>query len=321
MSDIFLKKSASSFIIDIYTIGYKKQGESIYISVESNDKDFFYDILIDCYKNNVNRTKELLSTIKSNKTINCICLTHYHDDHFTGLNEIIDEYSKAETKVLIPDVDSEMSLSDSAIEIRNKIADIVRYGRTNYGTVQKIADPIQIVDQKIFCDNNEIEFGIVAISPLSRITARNIGRTPNEIEQNDYSISLLVTVSGLKFLFSGDTMNNTLSHIGEKYDINYLKIPHHGSKDSDKILEIINIDEDTVCTSTNYKMSGLPNIDVLNLYNDLTDEVHITENGSNDDFGIIHTRYKIDIQNGDVIYETEDLYNSSKYEKKQVWNY
>lgn len=320
MSDIFLKKSTNSFIINVYTIGYESKGESIYISIESNDKEFFYDALIDCYKTNKNRTIELLKRIKSEKVLNCICLTHYHDDHFIGLDEILDEYSKKETMVLVPDVDCESSLSDGAISIRNRIADIVRRGRQNFGTVQKIADPKQIVNADLYIDNKKVEFEILAISPLSKVTMRNVGRNPEEIEQNDYSISLLITLGNIRILFTGDTMNNTLNNIEGNYSINYLKIPHHGSKDSDKIFEKINMDNNTVCVATNYQSSNLPNIDILNKYNDITDEVYITQNGSDDDFGIIHTKYNLNINNDELLYATENLYNSSKYSKEQVWN-
>ena len=319
MSDIFLKKSTNSFIINVYTIGYETKGESIYISIESNDKEFFYDVLIDCYKTSKNRTIELLKKIKSEKILNCICLTHYHDDHFIGLDEVLDEYSKKETMVLVPDVDCESSLSDGAISIRNRIADIVRGGRQNFGTVKKIADPKQIVNTDLYIDNKKVEFEILAISPLSKVTMRNVGRNPKEIEQNDYSISLLITLGNIRILFTGDTMNNTLNNIEENYSINYLKIPHHGSKDSDKIFEKMNMDNNTVCVATNYQSSNLPNIEILNKYNDITDEVYITQNGSDDDFGIIHTKYNLNINNGELLYATENLYNSSKYSKEQVW--
>lgn len=320
MSDIFLKNTANSFIINVYTIGYDSKGESIYISIESNDKEFFYDILIDCYKTNKNRTMELLSKLKNEDRIDCICLTHYHDDHFTGLNEILDKYSKKNTLVLVPDVDCEESLSEEAVNIRNRVAEIVKNGRINYGTVQKISEPKSIVNDNLIIDNKKTEFGILAISPLSKITMRNIGRKPEDIEQNDYSISLLLTVDNLKFLFTGDIMNNTLININERYNINYLKIPHHGSKDSDRILEKISMDNDTVCVATNYKTSNLPDIELLNKYKHLTDEIYVFQKGTKDEFGIVHTKYSLNINNGNLIYDTENLYNSSKYVREQVWN-
>ena len=90
MDDLYLDNTTEAFIIDVYTIGYQKQGESIYISLKTNNEQFFYDILIDCYRTDKNRTMELLNMIKNNNCINCICLSHYHDDHIVGLEEIIE---------------------------------------------------------------------------------------------------------------------------------------------------------------------------------------------------------------------------------------
>ena len=321
MSNIFLKNPVDSFIINVYTIGYKSKGESIYISFESENKEFFYDVLIDCYKTDVNISKEILDIVKINKKIDCICLTHYHDDHFLGLNEIIDEYSKKGTKVLVPDVDCESSLSEEAVSMRNEIAEIVKYGRTKKGTVKKISEPQNIVNDSILTNDKKIEFGILAISPISKITMRNVGRKPEQIEQNDYSISLLIYLDDLRFLFTGDIMNNTINELNENYKVNYLKIPHHCSKDSNKLLKKIDTNEHTVCVATNYQASGLPNVEMLNNYKDITDELYITKNGSNDDFGIIHTKYILNISQNSLVYDTKQLYNSSKYSKELVWKY
>lgn len=130
MINIFFKKTNEFFVVNVYTIGYADKGESIYFSVESDKKDFFYDILIDCYKEEKNETKELLNKLKSNKKkedkkLSGICLTHYHEDHFIGLDEILNEYSKKGTIVLAPDVDCPDSLTKGAKEIRKKIAGLV----------------------------------------------------------------------------------------------------------------------------------------------------------------------------------------------------
>lgn len=321
MSDIFLMNTEKSFIINIYTIGYDRQGESIYISIESKNKEFFYDILIDCYKTTKNITKELLKRIKKEEEINCICLSHYHDDHIYGLDEILKDYSKKNTLVLVPDVDCEKSLSDNAKRIRSEIANLVKNGCKNKGTVQKVSNPNIIINRKIFVEDKELEFEILAISPLSNITMRNVDRSPKDIEQNDYSISLLITLGNLRLLFTGDVMNNTLRCIDYKYDINFLKIPHHGSNDSDKIFDIANLNRNTVCVSTNYTAANLPSTDLLDKYIELTDELYITQKDSKEDFGIIQAKYELNIENNTIIYDVKNLYNSKKYIKKQVWTY
>ena len=81
------------------------------------------------------------------------------------------------------------------------------------------------------------------------------------------------------------------------------------------------MDGNTVCVATNYQSCNLPNIDVLNKYNDITDEVYVIQNGTNDDFGIIHTKYILNIKTDELRYDTKNLHNSSKYSKEQVWNF
>ena len=319
MSDIYLLQKEDSFIINVYTIGYDIQGESIYITVETKNKEFFYDILIDCFKTTQNRTKELIESIKKDKGINCICLSHYHDDHIAGLDDIIKEHSRKNTLVLIPDVDCEASLSENATKIRGEIAELVKNGRKNYGRVQKVSNPNIIMSDKIFVSNRAIPFEIMAISPISNITMRNVGRNPEEIEQNDYSISLLITLDNIRLLFTGDIMNNTIGCINDKYDLNFLKIPHHGSKDSNKIFNIANLNRDTICVATNYKPSNLPNNSLLDKYTEFTDELYIMQKDFEKDFGIVHAKYEVNIVNKTVDYYVKKLYNSKKYSKEQMW--
>lgn len=320
MDDLYLDNTTEAFIIDVYTIGYQKQGESIYISLKTNNEQFFYDILIDCYRTDKNRTMELLNMIKNNNYINCICLSHYHDDHIVGLEEIIEEYSKINTDILIPDVDCEESLSNEAKSIRNKIAYLRKNGKRNYGSIHKISDPKIVLNNSIYIENRKFDFEVLALSPLSNITIRNVGKNAKDIEQNDYTISLIIKLGAVKLLFTGDIMNNTLSNISNIDDVNYIKIPHHGSMDSNKLLNVININKDTVCVTTNYKPSNLPNKNLLNEYIERTDDVYITSDNSLDDYGIVHTRYIINLENNEVLFDTECLKNSRRYIKEQIWD-
>ncbi len=258
-----------------------------------------------------------------------MCVSHYHDDHLLGFDEIIERYAGPETYVLIPDVDREDSLSEEAVKIRKSVANITKNGRKNMGKVRKVCDPCIIFNQTFFVKNNEVEFEITALSPISNITARNIDREVELIDQNDYSISLLIKLGELKLLFTGDVTNSTLGQIEEKYDINFLKIPHHGSKGSDKIFEIANLNKDSVCVSTNYKLSNLPNFGMLNMYADLSNEVYITRKDSSaekedesdveENYGIIHTKYELDISSKNIFFDVKELHKSKKYKKEKMW--
>lgn len=318
----FALEDIEKFLIDIYVIGYKNQGESIYIRLKTDDNSFFKDILIDCYATDYNRTMELLEKVKvENNYINYICVSHYHDDHIKEIDKVIKKYSKKDTVILMPNVDREDSLSDLAKEVRTCIAERRVRGRRNYGHVRIISNPeTNIMFETIEGYNNKINVGINAITPYSDITVVNATKSIDEINQNDYSIALVLSINGLNILLSSDIMNNTIRMIEKQGDIHYLKIPHHSSNDSDKIFEKIDMLPNTICVSTNYKSSGLPNKRVLNLYNEKTNYVYVTySDSSNDDYGIVHTRYIMNLNNNEIRFGTECLNNSQKYEKEDVW--
>ena len=45
MNDLYLDSTTEAFIIDVYTLGYEKQGESIYIyHLKDARKDYIYQI-------------------------------------------------------------------------------------------------------------------------------------------------------------------------------------------------------------------------------------------------------------------------------------
>ncbi len=318
MNRIYFNKEIDKFIVDIYVIGYEKKGESIYIRIKTLEGDYLKDILIDCYATDYNRSMELLGELKKDEEyINYICVSHYHDDHIKQMEDIIKKYSKENTVILYPDTDQPLSLTDLANNVRACIAEQRINGRRLYGNLKKIADPTDnIMSEELIYNTQEINIQLKAISPYSNITTVNVKKNPQDIEQNDYSIALLLTIGQIKMLFTSDIMNNTINLTDKQGEILYIKIPHHGSKESDKIFEKIDLTKNTVCVCTNYKSSHLPNNEILDKYNSKTEKVYITDGEGTDDFGIINTRYLIDVKDGSIRYSTRCMNNSKKYEKE-----
>ena len=79
----------------MYTIGYVNKGESIYICIESNDGEFFYDILIDKFDNS--------QTIKTEKQLRDIYFEHIEEILFNWRdsrdNEILENLKKERDEV------------------------------------------------------------------------------------------------------------------------------------------------------------------------------------------------------------------------------
>lgn len=317
MNEIYFNKDIDKFIVDIYVIGYEKKGESIYIRIKTLDGDYIKDILIDCYATNYNKTMDLLKELKKEDYINYICVSHYHDDHIKQIEKIIKKYSKKSTVILYPDTDQPLSLTDLANIVRNCIAERRTDGRKLYGSLKKISDPVDnIMSEELIYNTQKINIEIKAISPYSNITSINVKKDPKDVEQNDYSIALVLTIGQIKMFFTSDIMNNTINLIDNQGEVLYIKIPHHGSKDSDKILNKIKLTENTVCVCTNYKSSHLPNKEILDKYNSKTEKVYITDGEGIEDYGIINTRYIIDAKEGIIRYSTRCMNNSKKYKEE-----
>lgn len=310
--------NAKELIINIYVIGYKKEGESIYVRINTDDNEYCFDFLIDCYLNKKNRSLELLNGIKEENFLNIICLSHYHDDHIKDIDTIIDKYSKKDTKLLIPNVDNDEKLTPIAKKVRSKISNLRRYGRTNNGSIMQITDPRgDILEDSLELKEGNHTIRLEAISPFSDISIKNIEN--NVINLNDYSIALLLSIDNLKFLFTGDIMNDTIDLLDGQGDISYIKIPHHGSLDSNKMFKKINVKENSVCVSTNYINSKLPNREILNQYKEHTEDVYVTYKDNIQDYGIVNTKYIIDLESGKVRYNTRCESNSQKYEKQEMF--
>ena len=321
----FFVNDIDKILVDIYVIGYESQGESIYIRIKTLDNQYVKDILIDCYATQYNKTLELLENLKGNENqIDYICVSHYHDDHIKEIDKIINKYSKKNTIILIPDVDREDSLTEMAKNVRNCIADRRINGRKIWGHIKKISEPQQnIFFEELEYNDKKISIEISAISPYSDITIVNSKRSIEDINQNDYAIALVIKIGQLKILCTSDIMNNTIRLLNNQGNVHYIKIPHHASIDSNKIFEKVKMSSNTICVSTNYKTSDLPNEEILKLYKEKTNDVYVThkENSDNNyDYGIVHTRYVLELNKKEIKYSTECLKNSEKYEREEIWN-
>ena len=317
----YVINNVDEFLIDIYVIGYKNKGESIYIRLKSINGKYVKDILIDCYATEYNRTLELLERVKKNNYIDYICVSHYHDDHIKEMDKIIKKYSRKDTTILTPNIDREESLSEIGKNVKRCIAERRARGRRNWGHIITLSEPRQdILSDKIESNGNKIDINISSISPYSDITAVNAIKAINEVEQNDYSIALVIKINELSILCTSDIMDNTIKMLEKQGLIHYLKIPHHGSNDSNRIFEKIELGENTICVSTNYVSSGIPKKEVLNLYDEKTHHVYVTYNDDDEcDYGIVHTRYVINLNSNEIRYGTQCDYNSQKYEQEKTW--
>ena len=317
--------------VEIYTIGYEPMGEGIIIKIKGDRKTLFCGV-IDCYE--TEKQNETLNLVK-NERIDLICLTHPDEDHCKGLDRIL-KLSDSNTTILYPNsiLYKNYPKEKSAKKTIKEISKFIKMNKNNFSkprTIscvgnQNIIDNISFFDVK---DGGIYELQIDTYTPLSTIIDKRLAKTVlgdkiiGEMENNDLSIMMSVTIGSLKLLFCGDIEDNTIIELdqyiekGEEdffYDIiDYVKIPHHGSDGSKEMFKLLsNVNKVSNSVSTVYRTSRLPKKEILEMYKRKNGKVFCTgnlnkENNTNN-YGIV--KHTFDIINKTV--KTELVENANE---------
>lgn len=290
---IFFEKD---LIIETYIVGYKSEGEAILIFVRS-DGGISFSGLVDCFcLKEINKVSEILEENKVNK-LNFICWTHPDFDHSKGLKEIIDKYVSVETSIWIPEgVDSkEITCSKEVQDLFEYLKKCVINMDAEYN-VYSVSDKKDMMYYNSFCfqKNTDIyPLRITSYAPNSKII-----RKQDYIEtfiKNDRSIFFVFALGEVRIFLTGDIEDDTIEKMprdcwGEHVHI--LKIPHHGSGSSIKMLDLNWNDCDIACTTVYRRgKTNLPLPDVMKKYNERTQYLLCTGkvDGSkeSEDYGVI----------------------------------
>lgn len=287
--------------VEVYVIGYKAIGESIILFVKM-DHVIIFSAVIDSYQyNRENRTIDILKENNIDK-INYLCWTHPDDDHSKGMIDIIYNFVDENTLINIPakiDINKE-KCSKSTREIFKELQQNIRtrdkykvFEVSNIMNILGYEDPL-----KIYYNLYEYNLEIKALAPNSNISWHEQNR--NQFYKNLHSIAFILSFGEKNFLFTGDIEDVVIKsipsrHFPEKIDL--LKIPHHGSKSSTKLLEYLR-DVDIACV-TAYKVgkSNNPEIEVVDRYNKISKHVFSTydieEKNNDENFGIVKINFDI----------------------------
>ncbi len=298
-SNVFFFKH--SIYLEVYLIGYKTEGESILFLIKSKEDTLFCGV-VDCYEyQNINKTIELLESENINR-IDFLCWTHPDLDHSLGIDNLVERYIDINTQVILPEGISgdEIQYNDRVKKTFEKIDGLIkpRRGKRKYNV--KSASDYKVLKRLTFRNYEEdIIFEIRSIAPNSTIVRSR--KQSKDIEKNDFSIALILSVGEINVLLAGDIENYTIKNFEEWYipeKIDCLKIPHHTSKTSNKILNFIYPEyKCDIASTTVYRNNNLPDIDLINIYKDVTSEFYCTGSlvPTNElyQFGIILMRFDI----------------------------
>lgn len=156
--------------------------------------------------------------------------------------------------------------------------------------------------------DDKLHVRLYALSPHAEYIAEarhNYKEKQQYIHKNDFSISLCLDIGDSYFFhYCSDIEDRTINHIYPDYfgRATFIKIPHHSSKGSANLLDLLPKDKLISCTTT-YKSQRLPHEEVLKQYKKRSLYLHST--GTSDDvnsYGIIEYdfdlfgQYKVDVR-------------------------
>ena len=283
-------------VIETYLIGYKLEGEAVLFFVRTDGAISFSGI-VDCFCTVENdKVTEILKKNKVDK-LDFICWTHPDFDHSKGLKDIIDMYASEKTSIWIPEgIDAKEITCSQEVQ---KLFEYLRECTTNIVSeynVYSISDRKDMMFYNSVCfqkDMNGYPLEIISYAPNSKII-----RKQNYMDQfikNDRSIFFVLALGDVRIFLTGDVEDDTLEKIPSNYfgnHVHIMKIPHHGSDSSVKMLDLGCYECDVACSTVYRKGSNnLPLSNVMEEYDKRTQFLMCTgksdKNNENENYGII----------------------------------
>lgn len=291
---------------ELRVIGYREKGESIlfFIKVDSN---IVYAGLVDCYDNGMGNIA--LDIMDNNHVayFDFVCWTHPHDDHTMGMKDVLIKYCNEDTHFFMPDI-IKADINQFGVHSRavyEELFEIINSLKKRKISIRTVQDSQNMMKLIFKCKKSgpSYQFLITSFAPDSKILLEQ-GVRNNKLKANQYSIGLFINFGHFMILLGGDVEDRTLANIPLHYycnNVDYIKIPHHASKSSEKLIDILkenNVLPPVISTTTLFKKYNLPNIKVLEKYKKWGNNMKIYSVGNVDysnegDYGMIITSFDI----------------------------
>lgn len=289
----------NKLFFNVYVIGYQNQGESIIFTLE-NDFGIAYSGVIDCFEiESTNKTLNLLNELGI-KFLDILCWSHPHEDHSFGMEKLLKDHVSDKTNVIFPDGLNKLdykyddSRIEQAIELINKniVSSKLKKPQVNPVSNVNFIDKRQVGNEF----QNSYELEITSISPIANIVEKR-ELLDKLYTFNDFSVALLVSIGGVNFLFSGDIQDTTINKVKSFIipdKIDYVKIPHHSSSGSLALHKWLEANKTSISCTTEFTVSGLPKLEVLDKYKLFSDEIYCTnKKNCTETVGVVHTTYDV----------------------------
>lgn len=261
--------------IETYIIGYKNEGESILFFVRA-DGGISFSGLVDCYKlDDVDKVKDILQENEIEK-LDFICWTHPDLDHSKGFVDIIKNYVSQKTNIWIPEgVDAqEITCSKDVKELFIQFKKCMIDMDAEYN-VYSASDRKDMMGYNSICFQKGVDIfplEIISYAPNSKIIRKQ--NYTDKFIKNDRSVFFVLALGSARIFLTGDVEDSTIEKIPSNFfekHIHIMKIPHHGSDSSGKMLDLGWQVCDVAC-STVYRKghSDLPLANIMKRYSEVS---------------------------------------------------
>ncbi len=235
-------------------------GDSIAIKFPNNEWG-----IIDCNRNINHKEPNVLTFLKSKnvKHLNFLCITHKHEDHFKGVDVLVDYFKDNIDTLILPNKTiSGKYTRNRLIPLKKAIATIIV---PNKGKKLKCAD---------ICSSFIIdEVSVQILSPDDEISNECFSKFLTNSEEevlNKESVVIYFEFAGKKILLTGDVTADVwdkILHSDAEIKADIIKISHHGSKENNpyNILKLITKPNSYAIISSdgNIKYKALPSRDLI----------------------------------------------------------
>lgn len=267
-------------ICKLYILGSPSEGESI-LFVVYGDEQIIYSCITDSFTMNMINVPIAITKQHGIEHVTDVFWTHPHDDHSDGLIEIIDN-CKPEYVYIPADLhtlpDDTPELSKTVLEKINQYHSCDR--RYSYQPcIVGVGTNHTILEKVLNVAGKKVPFSIYTVAPAIGKVRRDV-ITDKFDKLNDFSLAVTINIGDFSILLTGDIQDQMIRYVyddlqREIFTPNLLKLPHHGSNGSLKIISLFdnNIKVDAAIT-TSKKTSNLPRKEALDFYSSYCDRIY-----------------------------------------------
>ena len=215
--------------------------------------------------------------------------------------DIYDEFVNENTIVNIPEnVDS--AYKKCSKKVKNLFDKLKKESCNSKSNIYTVSDSKDLLFYKNnicfkYDDDYVIDLKMNSFAPNSSLILEQ--SLYGDFNKNDHSIGFTIKLGEVVLMFTGDMGDNTIAKLPKLYDqLYFLKIPHHGSETSSKMLDVFK-SVNVVCSTVYRKgKNNLPSQNIINSYKKKTNNLYITSSDSNPNdngYGVINI--SIDVLN------------------------